>query len=69
VLEGVAQVQIDADIVAVAAGLEPVYLRSLDAIHVASALALGDSLAALVTYDRRMQDACTAAGIPWAAPA
>lgn len=41
----------------VASALAPPELRALDAIHVASALALGTDLAAVVTYDVRMQDA------------
>jgi hypothetical protein len=39
----------------VAATLDPDELRTLDAIHVACAFALGSDLAALVTYDTRMQ--------------
>ncbi len=44
-------------------------LGTLDAIHIATALTLGDELDALVTYDRRMQEAATALGIEFAAPA
>ena len=40
-----------------ASTLAPAQLRTLDAIHVASALALGADLAAVVTYDIRMQQA------------
>jgi predicted nucleic acid-binding protein len=40
-----------------ASTLAPPELRTLDAIHVASALALGEDLAALVSYDVRMQRA------------
>jgi len=40
-----------------ASTLAPPELRTLDAIHVASALALGTDLAAVVTYDMRMQRA------------
>ncbi len=40
-----------------ASTLTPPELRTLDAIHVASALALGPDLAAIVTYDVRMQRA------------
>ncbi|MGH3915402.1 MAG: type II toxin-antitoxin system VapC family toxin, partial [Pseudonocardiaceae bacterium] len=43
-------------------------VRSLDAIHVASADALGPELIALVTYDRRMADAAHKAGLPVAMP-
>jgi predicted nucleic acid-binding protein len=40
-----------------ASTLAPAQLRTLDAIHIASALALGTDLAAVVTYDVRMQAA------------
>ena len=43
-------------------------LRTLDAIHVASAQALGDALDTLVTYDKRMLDAARAEGLPAASP-
>lgn len=38
-------------------------LRSLDAIHLASARLIGPDLRAVVTYDQRMSDAATAAGL------
>jgi predicted nucleic acid-binding protein len=37
--------------------LRPPELRSLDAIHLATARALGTNLSALVTYDERLADA------------
>jgi len=40
-----------------------VALRSLDAIHLASALSLGQALTALVAYDRRLCAAALAAGV------
>lgn len=46
----------------------PGTLRTLDAIHVASAQALGDSLDTLVTYDKRMLDVARAEGLPAEAP-
>ncbi|MGH3434173.1 MAG: type II toxin-antitoxin system VapC family toxin [Thermocrispum sp.] len=46
----------------------PGMLRSLDAIHVASAAVLGPELTALVTYDHRMADAARGAGLPVAMP-
>ena len=42
-----------------AATLDPPSLRSLDAIHLASALDLGPDLEGIVTYDRRLADAAT----------
>ena len=52
-----------------AAAIHPPLIRSLDAIHLASALALGSDLDVLVTYDGRMQEAAIALGLPVAAPA
>jgi predicted nucleic acid-binding protein len=51
-----------------AAANVPGTVRSLDAIHVASADVLGPELIALVTYDRRMADAAHEAGLPVAIP-
>ena len=62
-------VELDEGIAERAAVLEPVGLRSLDAIHLASALALGDDLDAFVTYDSRQADAARALGLAVAAPA
>jgi predicted nucleic acid-binding protein len=45
----------------------PPGLRSLDAIHVASARLVAHDLAALVTYDRRMLAAAEDLGLPVAA--
>jgi predicted nucleic acid-binding protein len=39
-------------------------IRSLDAIHVASAALLGADLTTLVTYDNRMAEAAAAIGLP-----
>ena len=44
-------------------------LRSLDAIHIASALAIGADLRAIVTYDERMTRAAAAEGMVTEAPA
>jgi predicted nucleic acid-binding protein len=46
-----------------AASLRPPEVRSLDAIHLATALELGGDLAAVVTYDRRMAATGRALGI------
>lgn len=43
-------------------------LRTLDAIHVATALLLGRRLHHVVTYDRRMADASTAFGLEVVSP-
>jgi predicted nucleic acid-binding protein len=43
-------------------------LRTLDALHLASALLLGDALTAFVAYDHRLADAARAAGLVSTAP-
>jgi uncharacterized protein len=51
-----------------AAWVKPPALRTLDAIHVASAMAMESDLDALVTYDRRMVEAGRMAGLAVASP-
>jgi predicted nucleic acid-binding protein len=50
-------VQLDDELLDSAAALDARILRSLDAIHLAAAQALGDDLTAIVTYDARMREA------------
>jgi predicted nucleic acid-binding protein len=58
------QVNLDRDLLDEAATLGPSsLLRSLDAIHLASARALGADLRAVITYDRRMTDAAVSMGL------
>jgi predicted nucleic acid-binding protein len=45
-----------------------VALRTLDAIHLASALTVRSELDALVAYDKRLLDAASALGLPTACP-
>ncbi|HEY2518952.1 MAG TPA: hypothetical protein VGJ19_02500 [Streptosporangiaceae bacterium] len=51
-----------------AAGVRPNVLRTLDAIHVASALSVRADLTALVSYDKRMLAAAQETGLPTACP-
>lgn len=51
-----------------ASRLDPVELRSFDAVHLVSALALGDDLEGMVTYDDRLGDAGRALGVPVICP-
>ncbi|MFN0146648.1 MAG: type II toxin-antitoxin system VapC family toxin [Dehalococcoidia bacterium] len=57
-----------ADLLRSAGRLRPPGLRTLDAIHVASALSLGSGLDLLVTYDARMRAAAEQAGLRVEAP-
>lgn len=52
-----------------AAILEPEVLRSLDSLHLAAALEVGDELEGIVTYDRRLADGAQALGLGVVAPA
>lgn len=61
--ERVNLIELDAEVAAAAARLSPRILRSLDAVHLASALRLEQDLAALVTYDRRLAMAAREAGL------
>ena len=61
-------VRLDDELLERAAGLRPVTLRSLDAIHLAAALSLGSALSALITYDDRLARAATAVGVAVTAP-
>ncbi len=61
-------IRISDRILAAAGSLLPAELRTLDAIHLATALELGDDLARIVTYDERLRAAARAACCPVAAP-
>lgn len=68
VLDAVALLKMTTAIFETAGRLEPAGLRSLDAIHVAAALDLGDDLEGLVAYDHRLASAAEANGIAVSAP-
>jgi predicted nucleic acid-binding protein len=68
VLDVLDEIPVDDRVAEVAATLEPARLRTLDAVHLASALVLGESIGVLVTYDRRMAQAAEAAGLVATAP-
>ena len=61
-------VEIDDELLEVAAALDPRVLRSLDAIHLAAAQLFGDELTAIVTYDRRMAAAAELIDLAVTAP-
>ncbi len=67
-LKSVAVVELDAVLADDAAQFEPPELRSLDALHLASALRLGQALTAFVAYDLRLTDAARAHGLPVNSP-
>lgn len=68
-LIGLDLIPLTSDLVEGAALIGPTELRSLDAIHLASASAVTESLTALVVYDLRLASAATELGFPVVAPA
>ncbi|MEQ8842698.1 MAG: type II toxin-antitoxin system VapC family toxin [Acidimicrobiales bacterium] len=63
VLDAVTLVRVTPAVFESAGRLDPAGLRSLDAIHLAAALDLGDDLDGLVTYDDRLAEAAVANGV------
>ena len=61
-------VRLSDELLDAAALLDPLPLRSLDAIHIATAQSLGDALGALITYDERMLAVARSAGVPTLTP-
>ncbi|HEX2285247.1 MAG TPA: type II toxin-antitoxin system VapC family toxin [Mycobacterium sp.] len=61
-------VAVTTSVLEAAAAIRPPEIRTLDAIHLAAALVVPD-LRALVTYDRRLSEAATHAGLPVVSPA
>ena len=48
--------------------VRPVTVRSLDAIHLGTALSARDNVTSFVTYDKRLLDAAITAGLPAESP-
>jgi predicted nucleic acid-binding protein len=69
VLRAVHLIRVDDDIVLRAATMAPPALRSLDAIHLATAELLGADLAGIVAYDRRLARAAREHGMTVWSPA
>ena len=66
-MDRMALVAVDQPILNAAASAEPVGLRSLDAVHLATVLSLA-GVNAFVGYDERLNSAVAAAGLPVLAP-
>lgn len=67
-LEGVSLLPLDDRIMDKATELNPVGLRSLDALHLATALSVRDEIGALFTYDERLGRAAVSHGLEVASP-
>jgi predicted nucleic acid-binding protein len=68
VIAEIALVPLDAPVLELAASIEPDGLRTLVALHVASAVSLGSGVAHVVTYDARMVQGVRAVGLSPASP-
>lgn len=61
-------VGVTGDVFDAAGRADPTVLRSLDAIHLAAAAVLGDDLAGIVAYDRRLVEAAHQQGLVVVSP-
>jgi predicted nucleic acid-binding protein len=68
VLDSLVLLHVTADEFEAAALLDPAVLRTLDAIHIATALTLGDELESIVAYDERLMHAAESVGIRITSP-
>ena len=69
VLEVLAYVPLDRALLVRAGSFREAYLRTLDAIHLASALAIETDIGAFITYDERQAEALSVTGIGGLRPA
>ena len=67
-LAGLALVPVDDKVMRAAARVEPSSLRTLDALHLATALSLGADIGVLIAYDQRLLAAADQHNIPTARP-
>ncbi|MCL4167495.1 UNVERIFIED_CONTAM: hypothetical protein GTU68_002506, partial [Idotea baltica] len=68
VLDSLTLIRVSTSVFEAAGRLDPIAVRSLDAIHLASALDLGDDLEGIVTYDDRLAHAASVNGVPVVSP-
>jgi uncharacterized protein len=67
-LEGMALLPLDDAVLDEAASIDPTELRSLDALHLATALSIRDEIGAFFTYDERLGKAAAGHGLTVAQP-
>jgi uncharacterized protein len=68
VLDQIDLISLDPPIRVLAQTARPATVRSLDAIHLGTALHVRHALTAFVTYDKRLLEAASAAGLPVESP-
>lgn len=67
-MEHVAHLAVDADVRGIAAAVDPVELRSLDALHLAAAVRIAEDLDAFICYDQRLCAAARQCGLTVESP-
>lgn len=68
VLDSITLLEVMAQVFEEAARVDPVGLRTLDSLHLAAALQLGDDLDGIVTYDDRLAEAAGGNAVRTVAP-
>jgi predicted nucleic acid-binding protein len=68
ILRTVVTLELDGVVAAAASRVTPLGLRTLDAIHIATALTIGSELGSFVTYDDHLAEAARAVGLPVVRP-
>jgi predicted nucleic acid-binding protein len=61
-LEGVSLLPLDDSVLDAAVSLKPWKLRTLDALHLATAVTVEDEIGAFISYDRRLTEAALSQG-------
>jgi predicted nucleic acid-binding protein len=64
VLDLIELIDLDPRVRTHAQAIKPMTVRSLDAVHLGTALHAGHRLTSFITYDMRLSDAAAAAGLP-----
>lgn len=68
VLDAITLLDVTSQLFDEASRIDPPALRTLDAVHLAVALDLGDDLESIVTYDERLREAAAGNGVPTTSP-
>jgi uncharacterized protein len=68
VLDQIDMIDMSSRVRILALTVRPITARSLDAIHLGTALTIRRNLTSFVTYDKRLLDAAAAAGLPADSP-
>lgn len=67
-LLGMSMLPLDEAVLTEASSIDPAMLRSLDAVHLATALSVRDEIGIFITYDQRLGEAAIAHGLAVARP-